>query len=196
MTSWALLAAGTSGTTTAGPSTTETVLISAAVSLAVAVVTVGGSFLLERARRRIADRRWLLDRRHDAYIRFITADDALTRAMSEARARPSLTTMSPLSQLVSDLASAIFGIVLVGTDYAQWHAGVVLESELAAVDAIITGGDPSAHLAAASQGKLRLYVALRRELQPRRHWPWTSENARDSAATPTSPREPKPKPRS
>jgi len=82
-----LLIAAADATTDPPPAVTawQTSGIVAAGALLAAVLTVLGNLFVERFRRESTDRRWLLDRRHEAYVGFIQTQSKYRRARTERR---------------------------------------------------------------------------------------------------------------
>ena len=148
----------------------------------VALISIVGTLVVERFRRDITDRRWLLDRRHEAYVDFIREASTLQHLLfteGPAPDRPKGTASKAASELVAALRHAHARLILVGSAAVQERAGdlvLKLNGQLFATEA-----ERQALLGEVEQALGELVGALRAEIQPPSRTLW-----RRSPAPPTT----------
>jgi hypothetical protein len=153
------------------PTTTlQTVLISAGVTLVVGVLSVLGAYLLERSRRRATDRRWLLDRRHEAYMEFLQEANSFIRSVSGLHpfGEASNEHRERLLTHNHSFESAAFGIRMLGADGSQRIVLSMYGAANRVLSSLAAGEDPEPSVKVLMAKMQNLMTVIRVELQPPR----------------------------
>lgn len=161
MTGMSLLTAAAD--TTSGATALQTVMISAGVTLTVGILSVLGAYLLERFKRSVADRRWLLDRRHEAYVGALQSTSNIRRYQIELAHKRSTESANGLLEATLELEKHFFSITLVGSDAARTLGGFLMD----VVNEMTPGAGSNQAMVRASS-LFAKGVAL--ELSPARGW--------------------------
>lgn len=143
------------------------------VPLVVGILAFVGGFLLEFVRRRGADRRWLLEQRHDRYVTLIKAATDLLRQIQMLKEIPRPLpddVRDPLNELDHGFGQAHLNMMLVGSEDAVDRSSEILTSFSEVRDRFGAHDDYEPAVAQVAKQLARLVIELRDELQPAPWW--------------------------
>jgi len=147
----------------------STVLLQPGAVLTVGVLAFLGGVYLESFKRRAADRRWLLEQRHDAYVAFIRAADDFDRQYLAA----DISQGEEPSEATGVLVQAWASVLLVGTMSAAKYGDQVIGEGNKVIAAFRTKKNVSQERRSFVTAYFDMAIALRAEVQPESVSWWT-----------------------
>jgi hypothetical protein len=150
-------------------STSATVLITGLFGIIVAILTVVGTLFVERFRRSATDRRWLLDRRYEAYVGALQSSTKLRQRYLRVIREATPESVNEVIAATHELEDFHFEIELVGSKMARVLSGFLMDAVPALTpdsNGAMAVGDTRQMISASAL----FSTAMSLELSPSRWW--------------------------